>query len=173
MPSNKLFSALSICACLLTAGCSDSTALPVRTYPLGERVELGHLIYTAFETQWMTQLGEGVNARVPQHRFFLVRLTITNSGASDLMTPMLTLVDDKGRTYSELKNGEGVPQWIGFIRQVRPAESAQGNAVFDVAPGHYKLQVADENEQRLGLIDIPLSFGAETPEIPPAAAEKN
>jgi hypothetical protein len=132
---------------------------------MGDRVQLGHLIYTVFETQWMTQLGDGANQRVPQHRYFLVRMSITNGGASDIMVPAMTLVDDSGATHAELSNGESVPQWMGYLRQVRQAETAQGNIIFDVAPKHYKLRITDENEQRVALVDIPLSFGAETPEV--------
>jgi hypothetical protein len=132
---------------------------------LGERVQLGQFIYTVFDTQWMPQLGEGATARIPQHRFFLVRVSITNAGSADAITPPLTLVDDKGGTHDELNNGEGVPNWAGSLRQIKPAESAQGNIVFDVAPAHYKLKVADETEQKLATIDIPLSFGEPAPTV--------
>ena len=71
-------------AAVLLAGCSSSEAsFPVRTHPMGDRVELGHIIYTVFETQWMTHIGEGPLARVPQNRFFLVRMTAVNSGSGD------------------------------------------------------------------------------------------
>jgi hypothetical protein len=64
-----------------------------------------------------------------------------------------------------LSNGEGVPHWIGFLRQVKPAQAAQGNMVFDVPPRRYKLHLKDESGERTGLVDIPLSFGPEMPEI--------
>ncbi len=127
---------------------------------------MGTLIYTVFETQWLAQLGTGPTARVPQQRFLLVRASITNSGAKETLVPGISLVDDSGQLHNELASGDSVPQWIGLLRQIKPAESAQGNLVFDVPPGHYKLQISDENEQRISYIDIPLSFGAETPELP-------
>lgn len=154
------------CAVLSLPSCSPRDKKEIRTYPMGERVRLGHLIYTVFETQWLTHLGEGAAARVPQQRFFLVRLSITNAGSSDAISPTLSLIDDSGQTKDELANGEGVPNWTGQVRQIKPAESAQGNVVFDVAPAHYKLRIADENEQNVGLVDIPLSFGVEAPQIP-------
>jgi hypothetical protein len=49
---------------------------------------------------------------------------------------------------------------------VKAAESAQGNVVFDAPPRHYKLKVTDETGDRTALIDIPLTFGSETPDIP-------
>ena len=60
-----------------------------------------------------------------------------------------------------------------FLRSVKPAESAQGNVVFDAPPRHYKLKLMDETGERSAYIDIPLSFGAETPEMPtPGSAVK-
>jgi hypothetical protein len=149
--------------CLLTSCSEDASSMPVRTYPMGDRVQLGPLIYTVFESQWMTQLGEGAVARIPEHRFFLVRMSVTNGGASEVIVPAVALIDDNGGSHLELSNGEHVPRWIGFLRQMKPAETTQGNLVFDVPPGHYKLRISDESEQRQALIDIPLSFGAETP----------
>ena len=128
---------------------------------------MGHIIYTVYETQWMPQLGDGPAARVPQHRFFLVRIIAVNSGSADLIVPNATIEDDKGNSYPELQNGDGVPRWIGYLRTVKPAESAQGNLVFDAPPAHYRLRITDEGEDHSAYIDIPLSFGAELPPRPP------
>ena len=102
---------------------------------------------------------------MPQNRFFLVRLSAMNGGTSDARIPNITLEDDKGQKYEELSDGEGAPQWIGFLRSARPSDSVQGNILFDVPPGHYKATVFDEDRSHTATIDIPLSFGAETPEI--------
>jgi hypothetical protein len=151
--------------CLLVSGCSTPGSPPLSNYLLGEKVQLGHLSYTVFETQWLTQLGEGPAARVPQNRFFLVRLTAVNSGTADSAVPNPTIQDDKGHVFEEVSNGEGVPQWAGYLRNVKPADNVQGNIVFDAPPAHYKLKLADETGTKFALIDIPLSFGAETPEV--------
>jgi hypothetical protein len=103
---------------------------------------------------------------VPKDRFFLVRISVVNGGASDLMVPVLTLVDDTGQTYPEIPNGDQVPQWTGYLRRVKPAETLQGNVVFDVAPKHYRLRVSDEAGQNSRDIDIPLSFASDTPDMP-------
>ena len=66
-----------------------------------------------------------------------------------------------------MSNGDQVPSWIGFLRHIKPAETLQGNAVFDVPPKHYRLRVSDENDQKSEQIDIPLSFGVENPSLPP------
>ncbi len=138
----------------------------MRTYNMGERITLGHIVYVAFETQWLTQIGEGMNARVPQHRFFLVRLSAVNSLGADIIVPNFTLEDDAGNKYPELSSGEGVPQYIGYLRSVKSAESQQGNALFDAPPRHYKMRIADETGEKVAYVDIPLNFVSETPEVP-------
>jgi hypothetical protein len=138
---------------------------------MGDRVEIGSLIYNVFDTKWMPQLGEGTSARVPEHRYFLVRLSILNSGAKPVTVPLLQLVDSRGQIHSELSDGKDVPQWVGFLREAQPADSVQGNVVFDVAPGHYKLRLTDESEQRVALIDIPLQFQNEAIVDPPADSQ--
>jgi hypothetical protein len=156
-----------VAAATLLSSCGDSgERFPVRTYNMGERVSLGHIVYVVFETQWLTHMGEGADARVPQHRFFLVRMSAVNSYGSDVIVPNLMLEDDNGITYPELSSGEGVPQYIGYLRNVKPADSAQGNALFDAPPRHYKMKIADETGEKIAYIDIPLNFVSETPDVP-------
>jgi hypothetical protein len=158
---------------LVLGACSSESKEKVSTYHLGERVTVGHLIYTVFDTQWLTHVGDDpANQRVPQNRFFLVRASIVNGGAREVVAPNPTLEDDKGNSYPELNNGEGIPQWAGYLRQLRPAETIQGNLVFDVPPAHYKLRVLDEDGNRAALVDIPLSFGTDLPEVPLPGSEK-
>ena len=94
---------------------------------MGEKVQLGKLSYTVFETQWLTHLGEGPPARVPQNRFFLVRFSATNSGSDELDRPQLhgrrTI---KGNVYEELPNGDGVPQWAGYLRSRQAGRHGPG-----------------------------------------------
>jgi hypothetical protein len=168
----SLFFAATTAALLLTACGNDEKSVPVRSVSMGERVLLGHITYTVFETQWLTHIGVGPEARVPQHRFFLVRLSAVNSGSGDVSVPAFILQDDSGNTYNELTDGAGVPQWIGYLRTVKPAEAAQGNALFDAPPKHYKLKVQDEDGERTALVDIPLNFGAEAPDIVPNPEKK-
>ncbi len=138
----------------------------MRVYEMGSQVVAGSLRYTVFENQWLPQLGSGDNARVPTNRFFLVRLSVVNSGSEELMVPNLTLTDDQGNIVEELSNGEGVTQWVGYLRKVRPADSISGNIIFDAAPKHYSLHITDENGENPAIVDLPLSFNAETPAMP-------
>ena len=132
---------------------------------MGEKVSLGPFIYSVFETQWLMRLGEDTAPRVPQHRFFMVRVSIFNSGAGEAMAPALSIVDQAGQTFQELSDGQGVPQWAGYLRQLKPADTLQGNVVFDAPPRHYKLRITDETGEQAALIDIPLSFNAESPQV--------
>jgi len=154
-------------ACLVVWSACNRTAPPeARLRRMGEHVTLGSLVYNVFEDQWKTQLGQGSDTRVPKDRFFLIRLSVLNSGSADLLVPSPTLVDDAGQTYPELANGDQVPQWTGYLRRVKPAETLQGNVVFDVPPKHYRLRVTDEDSQKSTDIDIPLHFTSETPDLP-------
>jgi hypothetical protein len=170
-PNRSVLIATAVFDLLLVAGCSSGPDKS-RTFAMGERVELGHIIYTVFETEWMTQIGSGLDAKVPQNRFFLVRLSAANSGSADVLVPNMSVVDDNGNAYPELPNGEGVPHWLGILRQAKPAEAAQGNVVFDAPPRHYKLRLTDDNEQKTAFVDLPLTFSAETPELPMPNTEK-
>jgi hypothetical protein len=150
---------------LFLSACGNKAEDPSHTFAMGEKVEVGHLVYTAFETQWLPQIPQDPTPRVPQDRFFLIRISTVNGGGSDQVLPNLTILDDHGKTYEELRNGEGVPQWVGYLRQVKPADMIQGYVIFDAPPAHYKLRVVDETGEKAQLIDIPLSFGSESPDI--------
>ena len=141
----------------------------IYTYGMGDKATVGHLVFTVFETVWMPQFGHGPTARVPGHRFLVIRLSAFNGGGEEVMLPGFTLANDKGETFFELTNGEQAPNWMGYLRRLRPNESAQGNVLFDVSPGRYKLKVTDETEQRTAFIDLPLSFSGEAAAVPGAA----
>ena len=136
------------------------------TYPLGERITLGHIVYVVYETQWLTHLGDPPDSRVPQHRFFLIRMSAVNGTSKEITVPNVTIEDDNGNSFPELSDGTGVPQYIGYLRRVKPAESVQGNLLFDAPPRHFKLKIADEDSERTALVDIPLAFTSESPEVP-------
>jgi hypothetical protein len=84
---------------LVSCGDSDEKAFPVRTYNMGERITLGHIVYVVYETQWLTHLGDPPDSRVPQHRFFLIRMSAVNATSKEIMVPNFTLEDDKGGTF--------------------------------------------------------------------------
>src|ERR1035437_10698169 len=95
-----LLLAVAVAASLLSScGDSEEKASPARTYNMGERASVGHIVYVIFETQWLTHIGAGPDARVPQNRFFLVRMSALNSLSTDIIVPNLSLEDDNGNTY--------------------------------------------------------------------------
>lgn len=157
---------------LLTSCSSTPETPPISSYLMGEKVQLGRISYSVFETQWLTHLGDGPAARTPQNRFFLIRFSATNAASEDVTIGNFTITDDKGKVYDELPNGEGVPQWAGYLRVAKPADTIQGNVLFDAPAGHYKLKIADESNSRFALIDLPLTYGSETPDAPPLPGEK-
>jgi len=125
---------------------------------MGEKVNVGHIVYTVIDTKWETSLPEDSEPRNPQHRFLLVRMSAANSGGDNMMLPNLVIEDDAGNTYQELSDGKGVPDWAGYLRRIGPAEASIGNILFDAPPKSYKLRVTDENGEKPALVDMPLSF---------------
>ncbi len=159
--------------CILAPACRDAETpkqAAIGTFNLGEKVQVGPLIYTVFETKWEIGLGDQAVPRVPTNRFFIVRLSVVNGGTQPVSIPTISLVDDSGQVYQELDNGEGVKDWMGFVRRVRPAESAEGTIVFDVPQKRFQMRVADE-EDHFALVNIPLSLGSAPAEAPSKAGK--
>jgi hypothetical protein len=162
-----LFVTVVVTASLLSScGDSEEKASKLNTFNMGEKITLGHITYTVFETQWLTHIGAGADARVPQNRFFLVRLSAFNNLSSEVIVPNFSIEDDSGNSYPELSSGEGVPQYIGYLRNVKGTDTQMGNALFDAPPRHYKLKITDETGDKAAYVDIPLSFVSETPDVP-------
>jgi hypothetical protein len=152
---------LALVALLLTLlvvapGCSRKKE--VRTVGMGEKAEIGPLSYHAMETRWPMTL-EG---RTPKERFFIVNISVLNSGGTEVNIPAFEIVDDDGNSYPELADGTGVEQWLGITRRLSVANTDHGNIVFDAPPKHYRLRVADENDNFM-YIDIPLNLSTEDP----------
>jgi hypothetical protein len=70
----------------------------------------------------------------------------------------MTLVDDSGKSYPELADGNGVLHWLGVVRRISPAQTERGVVVFDAPAAHYKLKLTDEADPEDVYIDLPLSF---------------
>ena len=157
----------------LTACSPKEEEVASHIYQMGEHVALGPLIYTVFERQWMTQIGTGIDARIPQNRFYLVRISAVNNGSAAAIIPTISLVDDTGTAFSELQSGDGVPDFIGSLRQVAPGGTVQGNLVFDVQQKHYKLKLSDEDGKVTALVDIPLSFDSDNPDVTPVIPDRS
>jgi len=146
-----------------------------RTFRMGERAQVGPLIYSVLETEWRNQLGGSLQARIPQHKYLLVRLTITNAGNREQAVPLLNLVDSSGKSHMELSQGEGVPEWFGLLRVLPPAGTEQGRLLFDVPTGNYRLRITDGGEpetERTALVDLPLRLTDQSPVEPPPLSQQ-
>lgn len=159
---------LMAAAVSLLAACSADRPAPLRVhlYALGDRVNIGHIGYQVFEMQWKPVLGDGPDARVPQNRFLILRFSATNSGGANEIIPNMSLEDEAGNSYPELKDGTKVPLWVGYLRQAAPDESVQGSVMFDVPPRTYKLRLWDEDHNTSALIDLPLQFEDQNKGLP-------
>ncbi len=150
------------CAVVLSAlaavSCTSQSGSSPLACKLGETARLGMLAYTATETEWLDQLGEGAEARLPKNRFLAVRLTVTNGGVRRAAIPGTELVDAKGTVHAEIGDASGLPEWLGVLRVVDPAQTEHGRVLFDVPTGSYRLRVTDDADvaqQRTALIELP------------------
>jgi hypothetical protein len=156
--------------CFATTACRDNAMpkqAPIGTFSMGERAQVGPLIYTVFESKWELSFGEQPTPRIPTNRFYIINVSAVNTSSTPVSIPTFTLVDDDDKSYQELENGQGVPNWLGFIRRVQPADSTQGPIVFDVPQKRYRLRIADEAED-FAYVTIPLSLGDSLPAVAPA-----
>jgi Domain of unknown function (DUF4352) len=154
------FPLLAIALVASGTSCKDKApTAEIGTFGMGERAQVGPLIYTVVDSQWAISLGEGVTARVPANRYLMINLTVVNSGKDPVSVPAFTLVDDGGTVYTELDNGEGVQNWMGVLRKVAPAESSQGVVLFDVPQKQFRMRLADDTDTKYALITIPLVLG--------------
>src|SRR5262245_52276934 len=134
-----LLSACLVFATVTQIGCVKPPPA-TQVFRMGERAQVGPLIYNVFEADWKTQIGEGAQARMPMRRFLIVHLSVTNSGSEALSVPGLRLIDDAGHLYSESMDGQNVASWLGLIRKLKPADTLEGNILFDAEPKSYKLR---------------------------------
>lgn len=143
------------------AGCSGAEERKTVTYLAGEKASVEKLAYNVVDTQIFPHLGDDAAPRIPQNRFYVVGVSVFNSGESDLPIPGMSLVDDSGKAYEELTDGSAVPHWLGVVRRVQANQTEVGNVVFDAPAGHYKLKLTDDTDPADVFVDIPLSFAHE------------
>ncbi len=152
----------------LLMGCSAEPG--VKTYAMGEKASAGQIVYSVLEARWSTQLGEGESARIPSHRYLLLRLSVTNGSAQEVSVPLTTLLSSDGETYGELTDGRGVADWLGMLRKLRPVETAFGWVIFDAPRRDYTLRVSDDAfdpaEVKTALIEVPLRFESRSDALP-------
>ena len=148
----------------ILAGCGRSEQSRI-DFKMGESVPNPPLTYTVIDTAWQTQLGQGFKVRVPQNRFLLITLSVTNGSAHDALLPLYSIEDGTGKTYMELESGEGVDNWFGILRNLAPAQTNQGVLLFDVPLSSYRMKLPNggpAGEERYVTVEIPLRIDSES-----------
>ncbi len=150
---------------LIAPGCSrlKSGGNSSRVYQMGSPAAVGPLTYTVLDTEWKESLESSLGPKLPEHRFLVVNVSITNGSGGDINVPLLALIDAEGKEYREMDKGEGVAQWLGLLRPVPPAQTLNGHILFDVPLGGYKLRISsggDAESETTALVDLPLRVEA-------------
>jgi Domain of unknown function (DUF4352) len=162
--SPTLWLFLPVLAALLLSGCKPQSP-PKSVYPMGERAIDGPIVYNVVQTVWKTELGDVLNTRTPQNRFLLITLSATNSGGQEVALPFFTLEGPGGKEIKELENGDGVENWFGLLRTLKPAETHQGVLLFDAPLTSYRLRLTDGGEpgsEKYVWVEIPLRIDTDT-----------
>ena len=140
------------------AGCSSTKGDSGKTFGMGEAANVGKLTYTVVESDWKRTLEGASGQRLPKNQFLVLNLTITSRADAEVGVPLLSLLGENGAEFREEDKGDGVPQWLGFLRRLAPIESMSGRIVFDVPPGGYKLRISSggpAETEVTALVDIP------------------
>lgn len=163
------FTLLTVC---FLGGCQRETPAKVE-FDMGERVPTGPLTYNIIDSTWRAQLGNTFSLRVPQQRFLLITISVTNSAKSDISIPLFTIENENGQNYMELDNGDGVDNWFGLLRTVKPTETQQGRIVFDAPLTSYKLRLTDgagPGAEKYTWVSIPLRMDVDADIATPTLA---
>jgi len=155
---------VALAAGLPLAGCKRQNSEQIN-FRMGERVIATPMVYNVVQSTWRTQLGDIFKMHVPEHRYLLITLSATNGGGHQVSVPFFTLEGPNRQEYKELENGEGIENWFGLLREIAPAETRQGNLVFDVPLSSYRLRLTDGGEpgtEKFVWVDIPLRMDTDS-----------
>jgi len=126
---------------------------------MGERVQLGPLVYQVLESDWRNELG--ADGRSPKDRYLFVKVSITNSSGSTISVPAFT-IEGNGKSFPEVtEQMDKVDNWLGLLRNIGGSQTEQGWAVFDAPMATYKLVATDGGEigsERFAHVDIPVQL---------------
>ena len=157
------------------SGCAKPQNSTQINYQMGERITNGPLVYNVVQTVWKPQIGDLFTARTPENRFLMIMLSATNSGGKEVALPFFPWRERTARSTKRLKMVDGVENWFGLLRTLNPAETRQGNLVFDVPLTSYRLRLTDGGElgtEKNVWVEIPLRLDTDTSVSMPAP-EKN
>ncbi|MBC8168046.1 MAG: DUF4352 domain-containing protein [Bryobacteraceae bacterium] len=162
MKSTFFLTALALCTASLVGCGKQIDPSMIGTFRMGEKVQVGALTYTILEAEWKTALVEGGGGPTPQNRYMLVRISVTNGGGTVAAIPSFQLQGANRAIYTELTQGlQDLPNWLGVLRSVSPAQTEQGYVVFDAPLGAYKLAISDGGEvgsEKFAYVDMPVQL---------------
>jgi hypothetical protein len=164
LPVQSLWLVLVVFMGLTLAGCQKQTSEQLN-FQMGERIAAGPLSYNVVQTVWKTQLGDLFNIRTPDHRFLQLMLSVTNGGGKEASLPFFMLEGPNHQEYKEIEKGDGVDNWFGLLRNLSPAETKQGNLLFDVPLTSFRLRLTDGGEpgsEKFVWVEIPLRLDTDT-----------
>jgi hypothetical protein len=120
------------------------------------------MVYTVLEAHYRPALTDSGTGKPPKDRYLFVRLSATNSGGNVATVPPFTLLGPNKEQYQEVTEGlEEVPNHMGVLRMIQPAETDQGYVIFDVPIAAYKLMISDGAEpgaERFAQVDLPVNL---------------
>jgi len=167
-----LLPSILLAAAGMQAGCKATQSAERADYQMGEKATAGPLTYTVIESVWRSQLGSGFNIRVPERRFLLMTVSVSNHASHDISVPLLTMENQNGQSFTESNNGEGVDNWFGLLRTIGPSQTQQGKILFDAPLSSYRLRLTDGGETETGKyawVNIPLRLDGDSEVgLPPA-----
>lgn len=154
---------VSIC---FACGVSSKMTKPVA---MGSKVQAGALIYTVLDVEWADDLTADGASRVPEKRFAIVRLNISNAGSRPVDVPLMSMVNTQGAAFLEQTEGKGVEEWWGILRTVNPGETLNRRILFDVAAGDYNLRLSDGGDsesETFRYVSLPYRLRESSPVAP-------
>lgn len=164
---NRVLVSLAAAALAVSfGGCGGKKVPPA---PLGAKVQVGPLVYTVHEVDWLDELPGDTTTRVPQRKFAVARIQVQNVGSREVSVPLLNMISAQGQSYLENEDGKGVEEWWGVLRTVNPGETVTRKILFDVVPGDYSLQLTDGGDpdsETTRLVHVPFRMRESNPVAP-------
>lgn len=167
LPLVRVRTALTVAALTILVinliGCNKETAPSlIGTFHMGEPIQVGPITYNVLESRWKPALKDDGTGKPPKERYLLVKLTATNGSGSPGAIPSFTIVSARGESYTEVTEGvQDVPNHLGVIRRIEPAQTEEGWVVFDAPVGAYQLMISDNGEpgsEKYARVDLPVSL---------------
>jgi len=158
MLAHKLISVLLVSTLIALQGCGERVA-PISSFPMGQKVQVGKIVYSVLEAEWRTDVPGG--KQPPKNRILQLTMAITNSSSQEMSIPTLRLLNAKSEEHPEYTEIEGNMSWMGLLRRLQPSLTETAAIYFDVPVGAYKLEVVDNSDaenEKASYIEIPASL---------------